>query len=195
MDSSGKQLFSFAHVENAGGVIGRGGPGSGSREPDGATMHCGWWEINLGRDAVNHVISVSGTEGNPQPETWRVVLESPDGRGVREVEITDGQIVSISRAGAVVGSAEGATINTKQLNLDSSGAYSVASYTADKSHAHFYQSQLHVAHGRTWRSGLDSYSSKPFRPAGRHYPHRRQQRKRHSHGRHVCRRDHGRRRD
>jgi hypothetical protein len=38
---------------------------------------------------------------------------------------------------AVVGSAEGATIKTTKLNLDSSGAYTVASYTADKSSAHF----------------------------------------------------------
>ena len=37
----------------------------------------------------------------------------------------------------MAGSTEGATINTRRLNLDSSGAYSVASYTADKSSAQF----------------------------------------------------------
>jgi len=91
----------------------------------------------LGRNAVNHIISVSGTLGNPQPETWHVVLENPDGHGAREVEITNGEMVSDQRSRGIVGSAEGATINTKHLNLDSSGAYSVASYTADKSNARF----------------------------------------------------------
>ena len=92
----------------------------------------------FGRAAVNHVISVSGAEGNPQPETWRVVLENPDRRGVREVEVTNGRVTADRRpTGDVVGSTEGATINTKRLNLDSSGAYTVASYTAEKSHASF----------------------------------------------------------
>jgi len=37
----------------------------------------------------------------------------------------------------VAGSAEGATIDVSQLNLDSSGAYAVASHTAEASHASF----------------------------------------------------------
>ena len=37
----------------------------------------------------------------------------------------------------VVGSTEGATIKTSHLNLDSSGAYALASHTADKSNARF----------------------------------------------------------
>jgi hypothetical protein len=91
-----------------------------------------------GKAAVNHVISVSGVHGNPQPETWHVVLEGPGGHGIREVEVTNGELTE-TRGGShgVVGSAEGAKINTHHLNLDSSGAYSVASYTADKSNAHF----------------------------------------------------------
>jgi hypothetical protein len=93
---------------------------------------------HFGRAAVNHVISITGQDGNPQPQTWRIMLEGPNGRGVREVEVTDGRI---SGDGApsrgVAGSTRGATINTKRLNLDSSGAYSVATYTADKSNARF----------------------------------------------------------
>jgi hypothetical protein len=93
---------------------------------------------HFGRPAVNHIISVTGVGGNPQPETWRVVLENPNRRGAREVEVTNGRVTSDRGPGRdVVGSTEGATINTKRLNLDSSGAYSVASYTADKSNAHF----------------------------------------------------------
>ena len=93
---------------------------------------------HFGRAAVNHVISVTGVEGNPQPETWRVLLENPDRRGAREVEITGGRVTSDrGPSRGVVGSADGAIINTKRLNLDSSGAYSVASYTAEKSNARF----------------------------------------------------------
>src|SRR5205823_6194353 len=92
----------------------------------------------LGRPAVNHIVSVTGVEGNPQPETWRILLENPGGRGTREVEVTNGRFISDgSPSHAVVGSTAGATINTHRLNLDSSGAYSVASYTAEKSNAHF----------------------------------------------------------
>lgn len=92
----------------------------------------------FGRAAVNHIISVTGVDGNPQPETWRILLENPGGRGTREVEVTNGQVASDRRpTRSVIGSTEGATINTRRLNLDSSGAYSVASYTADKSSAHF----------------------------------------------------------
>src|SRR4051812_177574 len=93
---------------------------------------------HFGRAAVNHVVSVSAVDGNPQPETWRILLENPDGHGAREVEVTNGRVATNQSTGrSVVGSAEGAKINTKHLNLDSSGAYSVASYTADKSNAHF----------------------------------------------------------
>jgi hypothetical protein len=93
----------------------------------------------LNRDAVNHVISMTGVDGNPQPETWKVMLEDKTAQGgIREVEVNGGRIVSErTPLHAVVGSTEGATINTAQLNLDSSGAYSLASNTAQKSNARF----------------------------------------------------------
>ncbi len=92
----------------------------------------------LGRGALNHVVSITGVKGNPQPKKWKIVLEDPDGRGVRQVEVADGKIDSEHRPGrSVAGSAEGAMIDTSQLNLDSSGAYEVASHTADLSHATF----------------------------------------------------------
>jgi hypothetical protein len=86
----------------------------------------------MGRDCVNHVISVSGADGAPQPEKWKIVFE--DSRvGVREVEVTDGHIGSERTSRGITGSTEGATINTARLNLDSNGAYAVASHTANKS--------------------------------------------------------------
>lgn len=93
----------------------------------------------LNRDYVNRVISVTGAEGDPQPETWRVLIaDSRAGEGVREVEVRNGRIVA-QRAPSrgVVGSSEGATIKTARLNLDSSGAFAVASHTADKSNTRF----------------------------------------------------------
>jgi hypothetical protein len=93
----------------------------------------------LNRDFVNHIISVAGTNGDPQPETWRILIDDPKARGgVREVEVSNGKIIS-ERAplrSAVEGSL-GATIDTSKLNLDSSGAFTVAQQAADKSHVTF----------------------------------------------------------
>ena len=93
----------------------------------------------LGRDYVNHVISVTGVEGDPQPATWKIMLDDPRARGgVREVEVAAGRIVSErTPVRSVAGSSEGATIKTARLNLDSSGAFAVASHTAEKSNTHF----------------------------------------------------------
>ncbi len=93
----------------------------------------------LNRAAMNHIISVSGEDGTPQPATWKVLLEDHRAPGgVREVEVTDGQVTSERTPDrGVVGSREGATIKTAHLNLDSSGAYAVAAHTADKSGTHF----------------------------------------------------------
>jgi len=93
----------------------------------------------LNRDFVNHVILVTGSNGDPQPEIWRVLLDDPKaGGGVREVEVSNGKIISerTPLRSAVEGSL-GATIDTAKLNLDSSGAYTLARQTADKSHSTF----------------------------------------------------------
>ena len=120
----------------------------------------------LGRGALNHVVSITGVRGNPQPEKWKITLEDPKGRGVRELEVTDGKINSEHRPGrSVAGSAEGATIDTSQLNLDSSGAYEVASHTADLSHANFatvdYTLRTDERGEPTWIVTLLSRSSRP----------------------------------
>lgn len=92
-----------------------------------------------GRDLLNHVISVSGSEGAPQPDTWHILVEDQRANGgVREFEVGDGRIKSErTPSRTVVGSTEGATIKTSRLNLDSSGAYAVAAHTAERSHAQF----------------------------------------------------------
>src|SRR5207244_8826039 len=83
----------------------------------------------VNRDFVNRVVSVTGVDGNPQPSSWRILIDDPNAHdGIREVEVTDGRITSnrISRRN-IAGTPRGATINPTRLNLDSSGAYEVAS--------------------------------------------------------------------
>jgi hypothetical protein len=91
----------------------------------------------FGREALHQIVSIRGTKGNPQPERWKIVVEDPQG-SVRELEIADGKIDSDDEADRhVAGSTEGATIDVSQLNLDSSGAFAVASHTAEASHTSF----------------------------------------------------------
>ncbi len=94
---------------------------------------------HFNRDSLNHVISVTGVDGSPRPARWKILFEDPHARGgVHEVEVANDRIVSErTPVRPVVGSAEGSTINTSRLNLDSSGAYAVASHTAEKSHTAF----------------------------------------------------------
>jgi hypothetical protein len=119
------------------------------------------------RDSVNRVISVTGVDGTPQPETWKVLIEDPRARGgVREIEVANGQVVSArTPVRAVVGSSEDATIKTARLNLDSSGAYAVASHTADKSNTHFATVSYTLRtdeHGNpVWIVTLQNKSSRP----------------------------------
>jgi hypothetical protein len=120
----------------------------------------------LGRDALNHVVSITGVKGNPQPEKWKIALEATDGGGVRELDVSDGKIGSEHRPGrSIAGSTEGATIDTSRLNLDSSGAYEVATHTADLSHANFatvdYALRTDDRGEPTWIITLLSKSSRP----------------------------------
>jgi hypothetical protein len=92
----------------------------------------------FGRGALNHVVSITGVKGDPQPEKWKIILENPDGRGVRGLQVAEGKIDSDDGADwSTAGSTEGATLNVSRLNLDSSGAFAVASHIADTAHTHF----------------------------------------------------------
>jgi len=92
----------------------------------------------FGRDALQQIVSIRGTKGDPQPEKWKIILEDPQGGGVRELQVADGKIDSDDEADRdVAGSTEGATIDVSRLNLDSNGAYAVASHTAEASHTSF----------------------------------------------------------
>jgi hypothetical protein len=92
----------------------------------------------FGRDALQQIVSIRGNKGDPQPDRWKIVLEDPQGGGVRELQVADGKIDSDDEADRdIAGSTEGATIDVSRLNLDSSGAYAVASHTAEASHTSF----------------------------------------------------------
>jgi len=120
----------------------------------------------LNRDFVSHVILVTGVDGDPQPETWKILLDDPRVRGgLRAVEVRNGRIDSErTPVRSVVGSSEGATINTARLNLDSSGAYAVASHTADKSNTRFatvsYTLRTDERGDPTWIVTLQNKSSR-----------------------------------
>jgi hypothetical protein len=91
----------------------------------------------FGGEALHQIVLIRGTKGDPQPEKWKIVVEDPQ-RGVRELEIADGKIDSDNEGDRrVAGSTEGSTVDVSQLNLDSSGAYAVASHTAEASHTSF----------------------------------------------------------
>jgi len=120
--------------------------------------------VHANRDAVNHVISVTGAQGHPQPKTWRILIQDRNRGGVREIQVRNGQVTS-DRPSSVAGSAEGATINTSKLNLDSSGAFAVASHTADKSATRFdsasYTLRTNERGEPTWIVTLHSTGGQP----------------------------------
>ena len=93
----------------------------------------------LNRQLVNRVVSVNGVDGDPQPRTWKILVEDKTAaNGVREIVVEDNRVVSQRAPNkSVVGSTQNATINTTKLNLDSTGAYTVAAHTAETSHVTF----------------------------------------------------------
>ena len=94
---------------------------------------------HFNRAALKRVISVTGVDGDPQPTEWTVLIADRNAAGgVRELQVANGQIIANrTPSDRIAGTTDGATINTAQLNLDSDGAFTVANYTADKSHTEF----------------------------------------------------------
>jgi hypothetical protein len=122
----------------------------------------------LNRDMVSRIISLSGVDGDPQPRTWKILVADRSANGgVREITVADNRVVSQRVPNrSVVGTTEGATINTARLNLDSTGAYSVASHTAETSHVTFslvsYTLRTDGRGNPTWIVTLEDRSRKPL---------------------------------
>lgn len=122
----------------------------------------------LGKPALNHVISISGANGDPQPKSWTVTLDDPQSpTSTREVVVANDRIVSDhSSDRAVIGSAHNSMIKTSQLNLDSSGAFQVATRVADRSAARFdtasYTLRTDERGEPVWIITLHGVSGKPI---------------------------------
>lgn len=122
----------------------------------------------LGKPALNHVISINGANGDPQPKSWTVTLEDSQApTGTREVVVSNGRIMSDHSSNrAVIGSAHNSTIKTSKLNLDSSGAFQVANRVADRSAARFDTASYTLRtdeHGDpVWIITLHSVNGKPI---------------------------------
>ena len=121
----------------------------------------------LNRQLVNRVISVNGVDGDPQPRTWKILVEDKNAAGgVREIVVEDNRIASQRVPNrSVVGSTQGASINTARLNLDSTGAFSVASHTAETSHVTFaltsYTLRTDDRGNPVWIVTLEDHSRRP----------------------------------
>jgi len=121
----------------------------------------------LNRELMSRVISVTGVDGDPQPRTWKILVE--EGRangGVREITVEDNRVAAQRVPNrSVAGPTEGATINTAHLNLDSTGAYAVASHTAETSHVVFtfvsYTLRTDARGNPTWIVTLEDRSRRP----------------------------------
>ena len=86
--------------------------------------------------ALNRVIEVKGYRGMPQPDSWIILLDDPAARGgVREIEVSNGKIISERTPMNSTGVAP--SINFHKLNLDSTGAFSLADQTARSSRVGF----------------------------------------------------------
>ena len=121
----------------------------------------------LNRQLVSRVISVSGVDGDPQPRSWKVLVEDRNAiGGVREIVVEGNRVISQRVPNrSVVGSTKDATINTVRLNLDSTGAYSVASHTAETSHVTYaltsYTLRTDEKGNPVWIVTLGDRSSRP----------------------------------
>jgi hypothetical protein len=93
----------------------------------------------LNRQLVDRVVSVNGVDGDPQPRTWKILVADKNAAsGVREIVVEDNRVVSQRVPNrSVVGSTREATVDAAKLNLDSTGAYTVAAHTAETSHVTF----------------------------------------------------------
>jgi hypothetical protein len=122
----------------------------------------------LNREMMSRIISVTGVDGEPQPRTWKILVgDRRADSGVREIIVEDNRIASQRVPNrSVAGSTEGATINTARLNLDSTGAYSVASHTAETSHVIFslvsYTLRTDDRGNPTWIVTLEDRSRQPL---------------------------------
>jgi len=126
----------------------------------------------LGRGALNHIVSITGVKGHPQPEKWKIILESPRGSlDSRFYRRRNDQCFTVEPG------FEWRICGSKPHS--GRVAYAVC------------DSGLRVAHRRARRTDLGRYSFEQIVATSRHDIHRCESRHREENRGNVCWRDHG----
>jgi len=101
-----------------------------------------------GEKVLRQVLAVSGEGADAQPTRWRISIDDPAARGgVRELEVSGNQITS-ERTPVKSEWAGGKDMDLARLNLDSDGAYQVATQEAKRKGLEFSKVQFQLAADR-----------------------------------------------
>ncbi len=101
-----------------------------------------------GEKVLRQVLAVSGEGADAQPTRWRICIDDPAARGgVREFEVSGNQITS-ERTPVKSEWAGGKDMDLAHLNLDSDGAYQVATQEAKRKGLEFSKVQFQLAADR-----------------------------------------------
>jgi hypothetical protein len=94
-----------------------------------------------GDGVLKHLVEVRGETGQPQPQSWTILMSDPAARGgIREFVVTGGEIASERTPvrGYTVGTGAFPVLNFTRLNLDSDGAFKVANTHAAREKLGFH---------------------------------------------------------
>jgi hypothetical protein len=101
-----------------------------------------------GEKVLRQLLAVSGEGSNTQPTRWKIWIDDPAARGgVRELEVSGNQITS-ERTPVKSEWAGGKDMDLAHLNLDSDGAYQVATQEAKAKGIEFSKVQFQLAADR-----------------------------------------------
>ena len=101
-----------------------------------------------GEKVLSQVVAISGEGSGAQPNRWKVWVDDPAARGgVRELEVSGNQITS-ERTPVKSEWAGGKEMDLAHLNLDSDGAYQVATQEAKTKGIEFSKVQFQLAADR-----------------------------------------------
>jgi len=101
-----------------------------------------------GEKVLSQVLAISGEGSGAQPNRWKVWIDDPAARGgVRELEVSGNQITS-ERTPVKSEWAGGKDMDLAHLNLDSDGAYQVATQEAKTKGLEFSKVQFQLAADR-----------------------------------------------
>ncbi len=94
-----------------------------------------------GDGVLKQLVEVRGETGQPQPQSWTILMSDPSARGgIREFVVTGGEIASERTPvrGYTVGTGAFPVLNFTRLNLDSDGAFRVANTHATNAKLGFH---------------------------------------------------------